>query len=159
MISVAKLRRFRGWKMGKLGEMLDPLETKQIHGSKSTKLHQTNRSQKNFGAIFGGDFRNWGRTQQKQARKRWRGLQIHEKPWLLIPYDAGWNPNQQIFHVWRVSHVEHGEYKAETGENTRETHKNKSNHISTRQSNTQDHTVHEQQRERYKVKFISKRRS
>ena len=49
--------------MGKLGEVLDPLETKQIHGAKSTKLHQTNKSQKIFGAIFGGDFRNWGRTQ------------------------------------------------------------------------------------------------
>ena len=45
--------------MGKLGEMLDPLETKQIHGSKSTKHHQTNKSQKNMGAIFGGDFRIW----------------------------------------------------------------------------------------------------
>ena len=43
--------------MGKLGEMLDPLETKQIHGSKSTKHHQTNKSQKKIGAIFGGDFR------------------------------------------------------------------------------------------------------
>ena len=49
--------------------MLDPLETKQIHGSNSTKLHHTNKSQKKFGAIFGGDFRNWGRTQQNQARK------------------------------------------------------------------------------------------
>ena len=52
----AKLMGFRGWKVGKLGDMLDPLETKQIHGSKSTKHHQTNKSQKN-GAIFGGDFR------------------------------------------------------------------------------------------------------
>ena len=42
--------------MGKLGDMLDPLETKQIHGSKSTKLPQTNKSQKKIGAIFGGDF-------------------------------------------------------------------------------------------------------
>ena len=49
--------------MGKLGEMLDPLETKQIHGSNPTKLPQTNKSQKN-GAIFGGDFQNWGKTQQ-----------------------------------------------------------------------------------------------
>ena len=57
MISVAKLERFRGWKVGKLGRKLDPLETKQIHGSKSTKHHQTNKSQKKFGAIFGGDFR------------------------------------------------------------------------------------------------------
>ena len=55
MISRAKLERFRGWKVGKLGEMLDPLETKQIHGSKSTKHHQTNKSQKKLGAIFGGE--------------------------------------------------------------------------------------------------------
>ena len=40
----SKLRRFRGWKVGKLGEMLDPLETKQIHGSNPTKHHQTNKS-------------------------------------------------------------------------------------------------------------------
>ena len=32
MISVAKFDEFHGWKVGKLGEMLDPLETKQIHG-------------------------------------------------------------------------------------------------------------------------------
>ena len=59
--------------MGKLGEMLDPLETKQIHGSKSTKLHQTNRSQKILGLFLVGNFRNWGRTQQNKARKRWGG--------------------------------------------------------------------------------------
>ena len=53
----SKFGEFRGWKMGKLGEMLDPLETKQIHGSKSTKLPQTNESPKKLGAIFGGDFR------------------------------------------------------------------------------------------------------
>ena len=40
--------------MGKLGEMLDPLETKQIHGSKSTKHHQTNKSQKNWGYFWWG---------------------------------------------------------------------------------------------------------
>ena len=43
--------------MGKLGEMLDPLETKQNHGSKLIKHHQTNKSQKKIGAIFGEDFR------------------------------------------------------------------------------------------------------
>ena len=42
--------------MGKLGEMLDPLETKQIHGSKSTKLHLTNKSQKNLGLFLVGIF-------------------------------------------------------------------------------------------------------
>ena len=43
--------------MGKLGEMLDPLETKQIHGSKSTKHHQTNKSQKNLGLFLVGIFK------------------------------------------------------------------------------------------------------
>ena len=56
MISGAKLRRFRGLKVGKLGDMLDPLETKQIHGSKSTKLHLTNKSQKNLGLFLVGIF-------------------------------------------------------------------------------------------------------
>ena len=42
--------------MGKLGEMLDPLETKQIHGSKSTKHHQTNKSQKILGLFLVGIF-------------------------------------------------------------------------------------------------------
>ena len=42
--------------MGKLGEMLDPLETKQIHGSKSTKHHQTNKSQKKLGLFLVGIF-------------------------------------------------------------------------------------------------------
>ena len=40
------------------------------------------------------------------------------------------------------------------GKTQGETLKNKSNHTSTRQSNTQDHKVYEQQRERYKVEFI-----
>ena len=63
------------------------------------------------------------------------------------------------FTKWRGSHDEHEEHKGKRGKTREETHKNKSNHTSTRQSNTQDHTIHEQQRERYKVKFISKRRS
>ena len=70
MISVAKFDEFRGWKVGKLGEMLDPLETKQIHGSKSTKHHQTNKSQKKIGAIFGREFSNLGRKQQNQVGKQ-----------------------------------------------------------------------------------------
>ena len=69
MFSGAKLERFHGWKVGKLGEMLDPLETKQIHGSNPTKSQLTNKSQ-NFGAIFGGEFSELGRKQQNQARKQ-----------------------------------------------------------------------------------------
>ena len=34
--------------------------------------------------------------------------------------DAGWNPNQRIFHVWRLAHDEHGENTERDGENTRE---------------------------------------
>ena len=56
MISREKLERFRGWKVGKLGEKLDPLETKQIHGSNSTKHHHTNKSQKNWGLFLMGIF-------------------------------------------------------------------------------------------------------
>src|SRR6187200_1833548 len=34
--------------------------------------------------------------------------------------DTGWNPNQRIFHVWRLAHDEHGENTEKDGENTRE---------------------------------------
>ena len=56
MIFGAKLRRFCGRKVGKLGEMLDPLETKQIYGSNPTKLRQTNKSQKKLGLFLVGIF-------------------------------------------------------------------------------------------------------
>ena len=42
--------------MGKLGEMLDPLETKQIHGSKSTKHHQNQQITKNLELFLVGIF-------------------------------------------------------------------------------------------------------
>ena len=64
MISGAKLERFRGRKV-ELGVMLDPLVTKQIHGSNPTKLHQTNKSQKKLGAIFGGEFSKLGKKSTK----------------------------------------------------------------------------------------------
>jgi len=58
--------RFRGWEVGKIGEMLDPLETKQIHGSKSTKHHQTNKSQKNWG-LFLVEFFELGKNTTKSS--------------------------------------------------------------------------------------------
>ena len=67
MIWGSKFERFGGGKMGKLGEMLDPLETKKIHGSNPIKPHQTNKSQKKIGAIFGGEFSNF-RTKSSQRR-------------------------------------------------------------------------------------------
>ena len=66
----SKLMRFRGWKVGKIGEMLDPLETKQIHGSKSTKLHHTNKSQKKLGLFLVGKFRIRTKNNKIKARKR-----------------------------------------------------------------------------------------
>ena len=56
--------KFEGWKVGEGGGKLDPLETKQIHGSNPTKSHQTNKSQKKLGLFLMGNFRIWGRTQQ-----------------------------------------------------------------------------------------------
>ena len=79
MIWGSKFEGFCGGKMGKLGEMLDPLETKQIHGSKSTKHHQTNKSQKNIGGYFWWGFSDLGRKQQNQARKQRGGLQHRDQ--------------------------------------------------------------------------------
>ena len=41
---------------GETWEILDPVETKQIHGSKSKKHHQTNKSQKIWGLFLVGIF-------------------------------------------------------------------------------------------------------
>ena len=71
-ISGSKLTRFCGGKMGKLGEMLDPLETKQIQGSKSTKLHQTNKSQKKLGLFLVGIFEF--REEHNKTRLEKRGV-------------------------------------------------------------------------------------
>src|SRR4051812_11792155 len=78
-ISRSKLERFRGWKVGKLGEMLDPLESKQIHGSNPTKLHHTNKSQKKFGAIFGGDFRIRTKNNKIKLENKERGLRNRDQ--------------------------------------------------------------------------------
>ena len=48
---------------------LDPLKTKQIHGSKPTKSQHTKKSQKKIGAIFGDEFSNKDEKQQNKARK------------------------------------------------------------------------------------------
>ena len=64
---VGKCKKLVDFVEGKVemdGGMLDPLETKQIHGSNPTKPHQTNKSQKN-GAIFGGEFSNLGKNTTK----------------------------------------------------------------------------------------------
>ena len=67
MVFGAKFDEISWMEGGETWEMLDPLETKKIHGSKSTKHHQTNKSQKNWGAIFWWGFSNLGRNQAKEG--------------------------------------------------------------------------------------------
>ena len=59
--------------------MLDPLETKQIYGSNPTKLHHTNKSEKNW-AIFGGEFLKLGQINKIRLEKEGWGLQIRDQP-------------------------------------------------------------------------------
>ena len=65
--------------MGKLGEMLDPLETKQIHGSNPTKLHHTNKITKTIGAIFGRDFQIRTKNNKIKPENKERGLQNRDQ--------------------------------------------------------------------------------
>ena len=76
MIFGAKFEGFRGWKVGKLGEMLDPLETKQIHGSKSTKHHQTNKSQKKLGLFLVGIFEFRTKSSKRRLENGGGGSEI-----------------------------------------------------------------------------------
>ena len=50
-------------------EKLDPHAATQIHEPNPTKSQLTNKSQKKFGAIFGGEFSDLGQKHQNQARK------------------------------------------------------------------------------------------
>ena len=65
--------------MGKLWEMLDPLETKQIHGSKSTKHHQTNKSQKKLGLFLVGIFEFRTKSSKRRLENKEGSLQIRDK--------------------------------------------------------------------------------
>ena len=60
-------------------DMLDPLETKQIHGSKSTKHHQTNKSQKKLGLFLVGIFEIGEEHSKIKLEKEGEGLQIHDQ--------------------------------------------------------------------------------
>ena len=62
--------------MGKLGEMLDPLETKQIHGSKTTEHHQTNESQKNLGLFLVGIFEFRTKSSKRRLENGGGGSEI-----------------------------------------------------------------------------------
>ena len=55
--SGAKFGQIGGWKLGKVDGKLDLPATHEIRGSNPTKLHHTNKSQKNLGLFLVGIFR------------------------------------------------------------------------------------------------------
>ena len=63
--------------MGKLGEMLDPLETKQIHGSKSTKHHQNQQiTEKKLGPFLVGIFEFRTKSSKRRLENGGGGSEI-----------------------------------------------------------------------------------
>ena len=79
MISGAKFDGFRGWKVGKLGGKLDQLDAKQTHGSNPTKLHHTNKSQKNLGLFLWGNFRIRTKNNKMKLENKERGLRNRDQ--------------------------------------------------------------------------------
>ena len=75
MIFGAKFDGFHGWKVRKLGEMLDPLETKQIYGSNPTKLCQTNKSKK-LGLFLVGIFEFRTKSSKRRLENGGGGSEI-----------------------------------------------------------------------------------
>ena len=66
--------------MEKLGKMLDPLETKQIHGSKSTNFIKPTNHKKKLGLFLVGIF-EFGEEHNKIRLENTTGrLQIRDKP-------------------------------------------------------------------------------
>ena len=118
--------RFRGWKVGKLGEMLDPLETKQIDGSKSTKYHQTNRSQNFLGLFLVGNFRNWEEHNKNKLENRVWGSKI------VINLCSG-------YHRWYRVEPYGADLSRNGGDPTMNTKNTKGNHEGNTQEQVQSH--------------------
>ena len=57
MVNSKFLAKFQWGKGGDDGGGVDPLAKHQIRGSKEPNLTRSTNCKKNFGAIFGGDFR------------------------------------------------------------------------------------------------------
>ena len=133
MISGVKLDGFRGWKVVKLGEMLDPLETKQIHGSNPTKHHQTNKSQKNLGLFLVGIFeirQEHNKTRLENTEGGANFVRNHSSRYHDV---VGWNPRWRSFTNWRGI----PKNKRSTKGRTQEKHSRTSpNHTSTRLKDT-----------------------
>src|SRR4051812_11362381 len=78
--NLSKIRTILWMEIGeKVGEMLDLPATHGIHGSNPTKLHHTNKSQKKFRAIFGGDFRIRMKNNKIRLENKERGLRNRDQ--------------------------------------------------------------------------------
>ena len=115
---------------------------------------------KKIWGYFWWGFSNLGRNQKKKARKRWGRLRNHDQRGSWYQDDVGWNPRWPIFHEGS----EIPRRTRRTRGRTERNHKGKHSRTSpiTHPLDNQTHKihkVHEQQRERYKVRFISMRRS
>ena len=106
--------------MGKLGEMLDPLETKQIYGSKSTKYHQTNKSQKKLGLFLVGIFEFRTKSSKRRLENGGGGSEIM----INVAHDTkmmqGRNPRGRSFTKGVDPVQEREEHEGKMRENTRE---------------------------------------
>jgi hypothetical protein len=72
-------------KMGEGWESVDPVAKHEICGPKQQNLTRSNKCKKNWYGYFCGDFRNWDKTKQNQARKWGVGTPRCESTWLMIP--------------------------------------------------------------------------
>ena len=76
---------------------------------------------KKIGAIFGGDFRIWGRNNKIRLENREGGLRNRDKHGSWYQDDVGWNPNRPIFHERSGSREEHEEHEGGKRETQGET--------------------------------------
>ena len=104
---------------GKVDGKLDLHATHEIRGSNPTKLHHTNKSQKQIGAIFVGNSRIRDKINKNKASNTTGRLRTHDQRGSRYQDDIGWNPNRPIFHERSGSRDEHEEHEGEKRENTR----------------------------------------
>ena len=108
--------------MGKLGEMIDPLETKQIHGSNPIKIHQTNKSQKKLVLFLVGVFEIGEEHNKIWLENEEGSLRNCDQRGSRYQDDVGWNPIWTIFHERSGSREEHEEHEEKSRGEIRENH-------------------------------------
>ena len=85
---------------------------------KSNKLHHTNKSQKQFGAIFVGNFQIRDKISKTRLENTTGRLRNHDQCGSRYQDDIGWNPRWLIFLESSNEHDEHeGKHEGKTQEN------------------------------------------